>query len=67
MTTEQWNTLSLKTRERLIEEVFNSSYLSAIHAARKPDDDSIIKEVLSCSEMDGDKIYINIHNTVKVK
>lgn len=65
MTVEQWNALSQDTKERLITAVFNNQYLS-IRASRNPEEDILIKEVLSVTTLDGNTAYVNIHKKIKI-
>ena len=66
MTVEQWNDLSQDAKERLITAVFNNQYLS-MRASRDPNEDVLIKEVLSVTSLNGDVAYVNIHKKVKVR
>jgi hypothetical protein len=65
MTVEQWNSLSPESKEKLITAVFNNQYLS-MRAARDPNTDVLIQEVLSVTSINGDPAYVNIHKKVKV-
>lgn len=67
MTKKQWEELSLTSREDLINEVFNNQYLAVVHAPKDPRDSPIIWKVLSCTTINGDTAYINIHKTVKIQ
>lgn len=66
MTVEQWNALSQDSKEKLITAVFNNQYLS-MRASRDPNEDVLIKEVLSVTSLNGDVAYVNIHKKVKVR
>lgn len=66
MTVEEWNALSQDTKERLITAVFNNQYLS-VRASRNPEEDILIKEVLSVTTLDGDTAYVNIHKKIKIR
>lgn len=66
MTVEEWNALSQDTKERLVTTVFNNQYL-AMRATKNPNDDPIIKEVLSVTSINGDVAYVNIHKKVKIR
>ena len=65
MTVEEWNALSQDTKERLITAVFNNQYLS-MRASRNPEEDVLIKEVLSVTSINGDTAYVNIHKKIKI-
>lgn len=65
MTVEQWNALSQDTKEKLITAVFNNQYLS-MRASRNPEEDALIKEVLSVTSINGDTAYVNIHKKIKI-
>ncbi len=65
MTVEEWNALSQDTKERLITAVFNNQYLS-MRASRNPEEDVLIKEVLSVTTLDGNTAYVNIHKKIKI-
>lgn len=67
MTIEQWNSLRLNDKEKLISMVFNNDYISVVHAYKDPEKDPVIKEVLSVCSINGDTIYINIHKELKIK
>ena len=66
MTAEEWNNLSQDTKEKLITAVFNKQYLS-MRATRDPETDTLIKEVLSVTSINGDVAYVNIHKKVKIR
>lgn len=66
MTIEQWNALSQDTKEKLITAVFNNQYLS-MRAARDPNTDVLIKEVLDVTSLEGDVAYVNIHKKIKIR
>lgn len=66
MTVEQWNALSQDTKEKLITAVFNNQYLSMM-ASRNPEEDVLIKEVLSVTTLDGNTAYVNIHKKIKIR
>ena len=65
MTVEEWNALSQDTKEKLITAVFNNQYLS-MRASRNPEEDVLIKEVLSVTSINGDTAYVNIHKKIKI-
>ena len=65
MTVEEWNALSQDTKEKLITAVFNNQYLS-MRAARDPNEDVLIKEVLNVTSINGDTAYVNIHKKIKI-
>lgn len=66
MTIEQWNELSPDTKEQLMIAVFNNQYLS-MRAARDPEKDVLIQEVLKVTSLNGNMAYINIHKKVKIR
>ena len=66
MTVEQWNDLSLEAKEKLVVAVFNNQYL-CMRAAKNPETDAIIKEVLEVTSINGDVAYVNIHKKVKIR
>lgn len=65
MTVEQWNGLSQDAKERLMTAVFNNQYLS-MRALRNPEEDTLIKEVLNVTTLDGNTAYVNIHRKIKI-
>lgn len=65
MTVDEWNALSQDTKEKLIIAVFNNQYLS-MRASRNPEEDVLIKEVLSVTSINGDTAYVNIHKKIKI-
>lgn len=66
MTTAEWSKLSKEQKERLIDAVFNSSYLAVTHAEKNPANDGIIKAVLSYVTLNGNMAYINIQKKIKL-
>lgn len=66
MTKKQWNSLSDDSKERLITEVFNSSYLAAVSANRKVEDNPILETVLKCTKIKDDTAHINIKKHVRI-
>ena len=67
MTTEQWNSLRLNDKEKLISTVFNNDYISVVHVYKDPEKDPVIQEVLSVCTLEEDTIHINIHKELKIK
>lgn len=66
MTIEQWNELSPDAKERLMTAVFNNQYLS-MRAARDPEKDVLIQEVLKVTSLNGNMAYVNIHKKIKIR
>lgn len=66
MSIEQWNSLDKDTKEKVISEVFWSTYIAVTHADKNPKMDTIIQEALRVTTIVGEYIHIDVHKEIKI-